>query len=204
MEHRTEMYDSNSRGRFEPLQSQFMDCVSGKSSALLKHFNPNPFISRTPNSWQFLQQGQRFPLLSYISPLPDICQFYVRGLEMPVIVLQHENDVNFPTGPFLCDVEGKAADNPAKMPTHHIIYKTTSLLLGSVSCTLESYKGGWGVGGWCHLSSRALNLRVNTLVCWALEDDDDGGGGLERWWWWWCWSAWWSWWWWWQWWCNLP
>lgn len=34
-------------------------------------------------------------------PILDICQFYVRGLEMPVIVLQHVNDVNFPTGPFL-------------------------------------------------------------------------------------------------------
>lgn len=81
-----------------------------------------PFLSRTPNSWRFLQQGQPFPLLSYISPPLDICQFYVSGLEVPVIVLQHGNDVNFPTGPFLWDVDSKAADNSCKdaNTSHHL------------------------------------------------------------------------------------
>lgn len=58
-----------------------------------------------------IAKGPTISLLSYISPLPDICQFYVRGLGMPVIVLRHENDVNFPTGPFLCNVDCKAAGN---------------------------------------------------------------------------------------------
>lgn len=153
-----------------------------------------PFISRTPNSWRFLQKGQRFPLLSYISPFPHICQFYVRGLGMPVIVQQHENDVNFPTGPFVWDVDSKAADNSCKdaNTSHHL----QNYFLAPRLC--QSYTGDLQRGGgWWY--------RVMSCFQQGLKSPSSNASALSsgRWWWWWCWSEQWSWWWWlgWR---NLP
>jgi len=78
-----------------------MDRVSGKSPALLKHFNPLQEFPKRQTADNVLQKGQRLPLLSYNSPPPDICQFYVSGLVMQFILLQPEDDVTFPPGPFL-------------------------------------------------------------------------------------------------------
>lgn len=132
-----------------------------------------PFISRTPNSWRFLQRGQRFPLLSYIFPLPDICQFYVRGLGMPVIVLQHENDVNFPTGPFLWDADGKAADNSWRRCQH--ITSFTKLL--PCSSALSAVPRRVIEGEKRMMSSFQRGSKSQSYYASALS--------CGRWWWWW-------------------
>lgn len=66
-EHQTEMCDSVSPGRFEPLQSQFMGRASGKSTAPLRHFNPLYLFPDRQAADNFLHKGQQLPLLSYIS-----------------------------------------------------------------------------------------------------------------------------------------
>lgn len=145
------MCDSVSQGGSEPLQSQFTDRVSGKSAALLKHFNPPP--PPPPIYFQYTKQltipAERandfhcchiFPLLqAYVNFMSERwgCQLLFCSMRMMSTFLR---------GPFFCAMQtAKQLTIPAKMPTHHIIYKTTSLLLGSVSRTLESYGGG-GVG----------------------------------------------------------
>lgn len=150
------MCDSILRGRVDLFQSQFMDRVSLKFATQLK-LQSHPCISTTPNSWRFLQRDQHFPLLSYISPLPDICQFYVRGLGTPAIVLQDENDVNFPAVPWLWDVDGKAADNSCKdaNTSHHLQnYFPAIQLFQLYPWELQSGEKK----EWCHPSNVALNL----------------------------------------------
>lgn len=112
----------------------------------------------------------------YSPRLADICQFYVRGLGMPAIVLQHENDVNFPTGPFSVRCRRQSSWQFLQR-CQHITSFTKLLPCSSAlsSRTLESYRGREKKKEWCHLSNRALNLRVNVLARWALEDDDGGG-----------------------------
>lgn len=138
-----------------------------------------PFISRTPNSWRFLQKGQRFPLLSYISPFPHICQFYVRGLGMPVIVQQHENDVNFPTGPFSVRCRQQSSWQFLQRRQH--ITSFTKLLPCSSALSVVHWRltEGWGCG-----------YRVMSCFQQGLKSPSSNASAPSsgRWWWWWCWS----------------
>lgn len=125
MEHRTEMCDSISWGRFEPLQSQFTDRVSGKSAALLKHFNPLHLFPERQTADDSCSGGQPFPLLSYI--FPPSCRHMS-------ILCQRIRDASYCSAAwewcqlsyralfFLWDVDGKAADNSCKdaNTSHHL------------------------------------------------------------------------------------
>lgn len=180
-----------------------MGRVSGKSAALLKHFNPLHLFPERQTADDFLQKGQRFPLLSYISPLPDTCQFYVRGLGMPVIVLQHENDVNFPTGPF--SVRRRRQSSWQFLQRCQHITSFTELLPCSSAQSVVPWRVIEGekimMSSFQH-GSKSLSYYASALSSgrwwwwwwWWLE---------RWWWWWWRWSVQWSWWWW-QWRCNLP
>lgn len=111
-----------------------------------------PFISRTPNSWRFLQKGQRFPLLSYISPFSTHMSILCQRIRVASYCSAAWEwcQLSYRAFSVRCKT-AKQLTIPAKKPTHHIIYKTTSLLLRSVSRTLETYRRGRvgeaGVGG---------------------------------------------------------
>lgn len=83
----------------------------------------------------------------------------------------------FLQGPFLWDVDGKAADNSCKdaSTSHHLQNYFPALQLCQVVPWRVIEGGEKKKKEWCHLSNRALNLRVNVLERWALEDDDGCG-----------------------------
>lgn len=102
-EYHKEMCDSIVWERFELLQSQFMRYISSKSAAQLKQFYP---IHLFPER-QTADKTNNFHCCHILQTDVNLMS---EDLGMPDIVLQHKNDVNFPTGPLLW-VDCKAADN---------------------------------------------------------------------------------------------
>lgn len=97
--------------RFDLLQSQFMHRVS---AAQLKHFHPlYLFPARQPadDSCGGTSNFHRCHVLLHFQT--DV-NFMSGGLGMPVIVLQHENDVNSHAWAFTESRRGEAADDSCK------------------------------------------------------------------------------------------
>lgn len=105
--------------RFDLLQSQFMHRVS---AARHKHFHPlHLFPARQPADDSCGGTGN-FHRCHVLLHFQTDVNFMSGGLGTPVIVLQHENDVNFPAGAFTERRWGEAADDSCKDAngSHHL------------------------------------------------------------------------------------